>query len=178
MIQINALVKSYKQITLQYPAINITKRITLLVGSNGSGKSTLFKALLGLIQYDGTIKTDETFAFMPERPSFPKDCSVETFLRMLCNKPYETALSDFSLTAKRNHLIQHLSKGMQGKVNFIQAYCQEATTLLLDEPTEGLDVASLAQLKNYITTTTRNVIISTHSPEYFTDIAMDVIDLD
>ncbi|QMS85712.1 ATP-binding cassette domain-containing protein [Candidatus Xianfuyuplasma coldseepsis] len=178
MIQIKDVVKSYKHVQLVYPQITIDKRITLLVGANGSGKSTLFKALLGLVEYHGTITTNETFSYAPEHPQFPKDCTVEVFLDAICDSPYNELLHDFGLDHKRHAIISQLSKGMQGKLNIIQAYCHNKTTMLLDEPTEGLDIQGLQQLKTILKETTKNVIISTHNSDYFMDIAMGVIRLD
>ena len=53
MLEINGLVKHYKDFTLNCTMKVEPGRITGLVGGNGAGKSTTFKAALGLITYDG-----------------------------------------------------------------------------------------------------------------------------
>ena len=53
MLEIKGVKKSYGEFQLDC-SLNVEKgRITGLVGENGAGKSTLFKAMLGLISYDG-----------------------------------------------------------------------------------------------------------------------------
>ena len=53
MLEIKGVKKSYGEFQLDC-SLNVEKgRITGLVGENGAGKSTLFKAVLGLISYDG-----------------------------------------------------------------------------------------------------------------------------
>ena len=57
MLEINGLVKKYKDFTLDCSMKVGRGCITGLVGENGAGKSTSFKAALGLISYDsGDIK--------------------------------------------------------------------------------------------------------------------------
>ena len=57
MLEINGLVKQYKDFTLSCSMKVKRGCITGLVGENGAGKSTTFKAVLGLISYDsGDIK--------------------------------------------------------------------------------------------------------------------------
>ena len=52
MLEINRLVKKYKDFTLNCSMKVEQGCITGLVGENGAGKSTTFKAALGLISYD------------------------------------------------------------------------------------------------------------------------------
>ena len=53
MLEIKGVQKNYGEFQLDC-SLNVEKgRITGLVGENGAGKSTLFKAMLGLISYDG-----------------------------------------------------------------------------------------------------------------------------
>ena len=53
MLEIKGVKKSYGEFQLDC-SLNVEKgRITGLVGENGAGKSTVFKAVLGLISYDG-----------------------------------------------------------------------------------------------------------------------------
>ena len=57
MLEINGLVKKYKDLTLNCSMKVEQGCITGLVGENGAGKSTTFKAALGLINYDnGNIR--------------------------------------------------------------------------------------------------------------------------
>ena len=53
MLEINGLIKQYKDFTLECSMKVEKGRITGLIGENGAGKSTTFKSALGLISYDG-----------------------------------------------------------------------------------------------------------------------------
>ena len=58
MLEIKGIKKSYGEFQLDC-SLNVEKgRITGLVGENGAGKSTVFKAVLGLISYDGDNDLD------------------------------------------------------------------------------------------------------------------------
>lgn len=65
MVQVQNLVKDYKDFHLNCSMEALSGRVTGIVGQNGAGKSTLFKAIMGLITTDGgTIEVLKRIAWL------------------------------------------------------------------------------------------------------------------
>ena len=161
------------------------KRITGLVGENGAGKSTVFKAVLGLISYDGgeikilgkkpqelNEKEKEQMGVVLAEAGFSgylkgKDVKAvlaklypkfeeEKFLQM-CER-YQIPLDKF---------LKEYSTGMKAKLNLIIALTHQADFLMLDEPTAGLDVGAREEMLDILRTymeeePERSILISSH----------------
>ena len=185
MLEIKEVKKSYGEFQLDC-SLNVEKgRITGLVGENGAGKSTLFKAMLGLISYDGgeikimgktpeelNEKDKEELGVVLAEAGFSgylKGKDVEAILARLyprfeaekfhqmCER-YQIPLDKF---------IKEYSTGMKAKLNLIIALTHQAEFLMLDEPTAGLDVgareAMLDVLREYMEEEPeRSILISSH----------------
>ena len=177
--------KSYGEFQLDC-SLNIEKgRITGLVGENGAGKSTVFKAVLGLISYDGgeikilgktpqelNEKEKEQMGVVLAEAGFSgylkgKDVKAvlaklypkfeeEKFLQM-CER-YQIPLDKF---------LKEYSTGMKAKLNLIIALTHQADFLMLDEPTAGLDVGAREGMLDILRTymeeePERSILISSH----------------
>ena len=153
-----------------------------LLGKNGTGKSTLLYLISGLlhakkgsITYDGieTCKRRpevlEEMFIVPEEFELP-DTTLDEYVRI--NSPFyprfsrevlDSCLNDFELptTLKLNSL----SMGQKKKVFMSFALAAGTRLLLMDEPTNGLDIPSKAQFRRVVAshmTEDRMLIISTH----------------
>lgn len=179
LIEVNNFYKTYDKVEIVLEDIFIGDKVTLIVGSNGSGKSTLFKAILGLINYNGTIKRNGTISYMPEKHVFPKGITVNEFLSGLslidCNNNYLDLLLEFGLELKITEKISRLSKGMQAKLNLIQCLMKESDLYILDEPFSGLDNESIEKLIKYIDKSTKCFLISSHIEGVFKELQKQVI---
>ena len=182
IIEINNFKKQYTNQLVVIKDIKITKRVTLIIGKNGSGKSTLLKAIAKLIEYEGEIRCDNKICFMSERVSYPIDLELDTFLLHLSKisidpieeDKREELMFNFSLENKKREKISSLSKGMAAKVNVIQCLTEKADIYLLDEPLSGLDKDGVKSLTNYIKSSDKVFIISTHLNNDFKDICDEV----
>ena len=153
-----------------------------LLGKNGTGKSTLLYLISGLLHaHKGTITIngvdaskrcpevlEETF-IVPEEFELP-DTTLEEYVSI--NSPFyprfsrevlDSCLRDFELptTLKLNSL----SMGQKKKVFMSFALAAGTRLLLMDEPTNGLDIPSKAQFRRVVAnhmTDDRMLIISTH----------------
>lgn len=152
--------------------------IAVLLGHNGAGKSTLLHAAVGtLLPARGRVVDRPTpIGWVPER--FPADqpFTVSDYLtamgrvRGLAAPAAERAATGW---AERLHLIEYLrvrlsdlSKGTAQKVGLAQALVVPPRLLVLDEPTEGLDAVTLAELPVIVAEVTASggsVLISDHS---------------
>ncbi len=137
-----------------------------LIGENGSGKTTLLKTLLGIIKpVSGEVEIDKnnTISYIPQIRETEDllPFSVEEILEMGLSrqlKPWQSALPHFkdkfdsilervSLTEYRKHLFKNLSGGQKQRIMLAQALISSPEAIILDEPTQGLDVY---QRKNFM----------------------------
>ncbi|OTQ28501.1 zinc ABC transporter ATP-binding protein ZnuC [Gilliamella apicola] len=125
-----------------------TNQIVTLLGPNGAGKSTLVKVILGLMPYTSgkiTRLDNLTIGYVPQsiklNPTLP--ITVKRFMclnKQLNNKNILNILSMVKaeyLIDKSMHL---LSGGELQRVLLAQALTKRPQLLILDEPTQGVDV--------------------------------------
>jgi len=142
--------------------------ITVLTGINGSGKTLILKAMLGLIRTQGTIMVKQTplkvgqvypimAGIMIEAPSVLPEFSALTNLRLIADlMPGVTddalleILKEFDLPTSRSAKVRHFSLGMKQKLGIAQAVLGGSELIVLDEPTNALDAASIKKLVAYV----------------------------
>ena len=168
----------FDQFSLQLKENNIYG----LLGKNGTGKSTLLYLIAGLLRPKGgsvTINGVESFKrrpevleelfIVPEEFDLPA-MSLDEYVRI--NRPFyphfsqevlNGCLEDFDMPTSLK--LQSLSMGQKKKVFMSFALAAGTRFLLMDEPTNGLDIPSKAQFRRTVTrhmTDDRTLIISTH----------------
>ncbi|MFI0348857.1 ABC transporter ATP-binding protein [Actinomadura sp. 9N407] len=150
---------------------------TAVIGPNGAGKSTLLRAILGLRPGPGevsiagtdprTLKPRERarlVAYAPQSPSLPAGMAVFDYT-LLGRSPYipylgrESArdraiaaevLERLDLTGLAGRPLDRLSGGERQRVVLARALAQQASVLLLDEPTTALDIGHQQQVLELI----------------------------
>jgi len=157
-------------------------RIYGLLGKNGTGKSTLLYLLSGLLRpscgsvcCDGIATKDrepETLRdifLVTEEFEMPAICLSEyvklykTFYPNFSDEILQGCLADFELPADVR--LGELSMGQRKKAYIAFAMATNTKYLLMDEPTNGLDIPSKSQFRKVIAqhmTEDRTVVISTH----------------
>lgn len=153
-----------------------------LLGKNGTGKSTLLYLISGLLHpQQGTVRFDgvetrlrrpETLREMfivPEEFDLPP-VSLDAYVRLnsgfyprFNREVLENCLRDFDLPLSLN--LGELSMGQKKKVYMSFALAAGTRLLLMDEPTNGLDIPSKSQFRRVVAnnmTADRTLIISTH----------------
>ena len=153
-----------------------------LLGKNGTGKSTLLYLISGLLRakkgtvsFDGIetkLRKPETLSeifIVPEEFDLPA-MSLNEYVKI--NRPFyplfstqvlEACLQDFELTSDVK--LNALSMGQKKKVFMSFALAANTKLLLMDEPTNGLDIPSKSQFRKVVTqymSGDRTLIISTH----------------
>lgn len=186
MIEIKDLSYRYKKSSTQvfdHFSLNFEAgNIYGLLGKNGVGKSTLLYAMTGMLMpRAGQILMDglgvskrrpstlTKFYLVPEEFDLP-DTSLKQYVNV--NAPFypnfsmadlEKHLQVFNLSVDLN--LKQLSMGQKKKVYMCFALATNTEVLLMDEPTNGLDIPSKSQFRKIIAQSMnekRIIIISTH----------------
>ena len=125
------------------------KDILAILGPNGAGKSTLFKAMLGLIPFQGTVHWHtKKIGYLPPQESLLREnlppLTVLDFF-YLKNEPKENITQIFNAIGLDQSLfdqmLMSLSTGQFQRVMLAWVLIDNPSILLLDEPMSGIDVA-------------------------------------
>lgn len=144
-----------------------------LLGCNGAGKSTLFKIIAGQVKSDsGLIKTQLDFkndiGMMPQDDLLIKDLTVKelVLLKAYMNKlkdfEVESMLSKVELLDKKKDLVGDLSGGQQRRLSLLLSLLNNPRLLFLDEPTTGMDLASIDNFWELLKDSSCTSVIVTH----------------
>ena len=153
-----------------------------LLGKNGTGKSTLLYLISGLLHPQGGTVTVDGYASCERRPEMLEEIfivpeefelpamTLDEYVRI--NQPFyprfsrevlRSCLEDFDLPTSLK--LQSLSMGQKKKVFMSFALAAGTRLLLMDEPTNGLDIPSKTQFRRAVANNMsddRTLIISTH----------------
>ena len=146
--------------------------ILLVSGENGSGKSTLIKALLGLIRpVSGEVKLNGAgkgdVGYLPQQSRAERDFPATVrevvasglagnlkfgmFAPQGSEKKIRRSMELTGVTSLADRCFNELSGGQQQRTLLARALCAARELLILDEPTNGLDPASAADMYSIIT---------------------------
>ena len=135
----------------------IEKEIITLIGPNGAGKSTLIKIILGIVKPNsGKIKSKKQLklAYVPQKfnPSHSLPLRVKDLLDLEhCDATIKAEIiRDTGIAKLENSKVQQLSGGERQRVLLARALLRQPNLLVLDEPMQGLDIQSEAELYDYV----------------------------
>ncbi len=156
-----------------------------LLGPNGAGKSTTMRMLTGgiapssgMAYVNGLPVTGSdtswrrALGYLPEQNPLYPEMYVSEYLRYVARlygvaRPRQEAdrVAELTgLTKERGRRIGVLSKGYRQRVGLAAALIGNPTTLILDEPTNGLDPNQIVEIRRVIRDVGREraVLLSTH----------------
>ena len=161
-----------------------------IIGKNGSGKTTFLKMLMGEEKPDmGTVKTakDIEIAYFDQerRIIHPK----ATIQEILCDSGSDYVqmpngktkhicgyLKDFLFDPKDvNTLAGTLSGGQQNRLLLAKTLANPGNFLILDEPTNDLDMDSLDMLQDFLIAYQGTMLIVSHDRDFLDNVATSII---
>jgi len=159
-----------------------------IVGPNGAGKTTLLKLLLGkLSPQSGSVRTGTSLqiAFFdqlrdqldPERPILEQINEGSDFVEVDGKKRHLIGyLQDFLFTPERLRLpVKVLSGGERHRLLLAKLFTQPANLLVLDEPTNDLDLETLELLEERLAAFAGTVLVVSHDREFLDNTVSSVI---
>ena len=178
MISISNLSKSYStRVLFENVTFTVGKNEKIgLVGRNGSGKTTLLKILSNLETSDfGNVIIPKNYSigYLQQHLKFSKSTIVDELLSALPkseqDKAYVAEKMLFGLGFEQNDLARspdEFSGGYQIRINLGKLLIVEHNLVLLDEPTNYLDIVSIEWLKDFLRNYAGEFILITHDRDF------------
>lgn len=159
-----------------------------ILGPNGAGKSTLLKLLLGKIEPDsGEVRqgTNLEIAYFDQmREGLNLEASLEDFISPGSEwvdiggqrKHVKSYLADFLFAPERaNSPVKSLSGGERNRLLLARLFAKPANVLVLDEPTNDLDIDTLGLLEEFLQDYSGTVFLVSHDRAFLDNVVTSMI---
>ena len=159
-----------------------------LIGPNGAGKTTLLKLILGELQPDaGQIRQGANLQvayFDQMRHAINLDATLEDFISPGSDwieiggqrKHVKSYLSDFLFSPARAHSpVRSLSGGERNRLLLARLFARPANVLVLDEPTNDLDIDTLDLLEDLLESYDGTVFLVSHDRTFLDNVVTSTI---
>lgn len=184
-IELNHISKNYpgKELIRDFSYIFLKNDRVGFVGRNGCGKTTLMKMITGSVQPDaGDIEIGQTIkiGYYAQECDMPDDKRVIDYIRDVAEIIDTTEgrvtaarmLEKFLFSGEDQYgLVGKLSGGEKRRLNLCRILMEAPNVLILDEPTNDLDIATLTILESYLDTF-QGIVIAVSHDRYFLDRTM------
>jgi ABC-2 type transport system ATP-binding protein len=196
LVLVENVTKSFGyKVALQHVSFGVPSgQICGLLGPNGAGKTTLFRLLMGILKategrllidgrdaFDDRVEVKRLIGFLPDEPVFYSYLSGREHLQLSAAMHgldpdeafdrIEPVIATLRLADDIDNYAEDYSRGMKKKLGLLLAMLHQPKLLVLDEPTNGLDVESTRLFYDLIFETARQgttVLFSTHLMDHVT----------
>ncbi len=189
MIEVRDLVKNYGAVTaVKGVSFKLEDgRVYGLLGPNGAGKSTTMNIMTGCLAatsgevyidgheiFSDPIEAKKRIGYLPEQPPVYGEMTPDEYLEFvgeakgLKGEDLRRAIGEVEemtgIAEVKKRLIRNLSKGYRQRVGIAQAIIGSPDTVILDEPTVGLDPRQIIEIRDLIRELGKKhtVILSSH----------------
>ena len=159
-----------------------------LIGPNGAGKTTLLKLILGELAPDsGTVRQGANLQvayFDQMRDALDLDATLEDFISPGSEwieignqrKHVKSYLGDFLFSpARSNSPVRSLSGGERNRLLLARLFARPANVLVLDEPTNDLDIDTLELLEDLLQNYDGTVFLVSHDRTFLDNVVTSTI---
>lgn len=203
LVEIEGVTKSFgyktalKDVTFSVPS----GQICGLLGPNGAGKTTLFRLLMGILKatagkllidgrdaFEDRVEVKRLIGFLPDEPIFYSYLSGYEVLELsaamhglnvrAAMDRIAPIIANLRLLQDINNYAEDYSRGMKKKLGLLLAMLHKPKLLVLDEPTNGLDVESTHLFYDLIFETAQKgttVLFSTHLMDHVTKLCSHAV---
>jgi len=190
LLEVRGLTAGYGQIGVLHDVdLHVgAGEIVALLGPNGAGKTTLFRLLMGTLKpstgrllvdgldaFDDRVEVKRLIGFLPDEPVFYSYLSGREVLELsaamhglevpLAMDRLAPVIARLRLAEDLDNYAEDYSRGMKKKLGLLLALLHQPKLLVLDEPTNGLDVESTRQfyeLMEELAAAGKTILFSTH----------------
>jgi ABC-2 type transport system ATP-binding protein len=203
LVQVDGVTKKFgckvaiKDVSFSVPS----GQICGLLGPNGAGKTTLFRLLMGILKategkllidgrdaFEERVEVKRLIGFLPDDPVFYSYLSGREVLELSAAmhgldvvgtmRRIASVAAKLRLSTDLDNYAEDYSRGMKKKLGLLLAMLHEPKLLVLDEPTNGLDVEATHLFYDLIFETAKQgttVLFSTHLMDHVTKLCSHAV---
>lgn len=165
-------------------AVNASEKVGV-IGPNGAGKTTLFKILIGAESLDGgqiVRMNGLRVGYLAQEDHWSSEETIESYLSSQSMTPIwelKQLAPQFGLPLSRfNEKVASLSGGFRMRAKLLHLLASQPDLMLLDEPTNYLDLETLVVLENFLLRSSSAFLLISHDREFLRRVTDHILEIE